>query len=306
MMKKKLPPWFKQEIPDSKKFRELKILFNSSGLNTVCKEAKCPNISICWKKNTATFMISGKICTRNCRFCSVETGLPHDLNPQESENIALAVKKISLKYVVITSVTRDDLIDEGASQFVKTILSIRQYSPDTKVEVLIPDFSFQRNILENVVNSKPDVMGHNIEMVKRIFRKIRIKGDYDRSLAVLENIKKINPSMIVKSGFMVGLGETYSEVLELIEDLALRGCDILTIGQYLAPTSLKRHLKEERFVNQAEFDLYKRAAEDQGVKCVVAGPKVRSSFLAEDSYHQLRRRDFKNGDSKTSKTTSKF
>ncbi len=282
-MNKILPHWFKQEIPDMQKLRELKELFHSSHLNTVCQEAQCPNLGKCWQEKTATFMILGNVCTRNCRFCAVQSGVPSEVNSDEPLKVAQAVKQLGLKYVVITSVTRDDLLDEGAEQFVQTIQAIRDVSPDTKVEILIPDLSFVNKNLAKVVNASPDVIGHNIETVRSVFQQVRSGADYEKSLSVLRHIKQIDPLMIVKSGFMVGLGETFDEVIELMKDLYQTGCDILSIGQYLCPHP-EKNVGESRFVLLEEFETYRMQGKVIGFPYIISGPLVRSSFLAEEGY----------------------
>lgn len=231
-------------------------------------------------------MILGNLCTRHCRFCAVRSGPPQPPLPDEPQNIAKIVKKLSLRYAVITSVTRDDLEDQGAAQFAATIQRVRALSPETKVEVLIPDLSWEKGNLQQVIAAGPDVMGHNMETVQRIFDKVRPEADYQRSLSVLRNVKKVSPSMIVKSGFMVGLGESRTEIKHLLQDLIHAGCDLLTIGQYLAP-SRHAHVNETRFVRLEEFAAFKEMAMALGFFHVQSGPKVRSSFLAEEGYRHI-------------------
>jgi len=281
-----LPSWFKQEIPDMDKIRSMKERFRSSGLHTVCESARCPNIGKCWGEGVATFMILGEICTRACRFCAVKAGLPMKVDESEPAQVALAVKELNLRYVVITSVARDDLPDEGADHFAKTILSIRDVSPQTKIEVLIPDFSNKMDSLRRLVAVKPEVVSHNIETVRRLTGKIRPQAQYDRSLEVLRNFKKLDASIFTKSSFMVGLGETPDEIKQVMSDLLETGCDILTIGQYLRPTQLKRHLPVEHFVKPEEFESYKALGLQMGFKHVMSGPLVRSSFIAEEGYRE--------------------
>ncbi len=285
-MKKRLPDWFKQNLPDRKKVQELKELFQSASINTVCQEAHCPNLSQCWEKKVATFMILGHICTRNCRFCAVSSGVPSPVNPREPIEVAAAIKKLGLKYVVITSVTRDDLADQGARQFVLTINAIRKVSPSTAVEVLIPDLCYENDNLKQVIEARPEVIGHNIETTERIFGTVRPQADYHRSLAVLAAVKEMDPTCLVKSGFMVGLGETLPEIRYLMKDLRKVDCDILSIGQYLAPSS-NGHVKESRFVNVEEFAVYEDYGRQLGFQYVLSGPKVRSSFLAEEGYRYV-------------------
>lgn len=231
-------------------------------------------------------MILGEICTRACRFCAVKAGKAMDVDLEEPKNVALAVQKLKLRYVVITSVARDDLDDEGADHFAQTISEIRRIMPQTKIEVLIPDFSNKMDSLKKLVAAKPEVVSHNIETVRRLSPKIRPQAQYDRSLEVLRNFKKLDVSIFTKSSFMVGLGETDEEIDVVMQDLLKAECDILTIGQYLAPTKLKRHLKVSRFATPKEFDNYKQRGLAMGFKHVMSGPLVRSSFIAEEGYKE--------------------
>jgi len=281
---RRLPSWFKQDLPDMQKIGKMKQLFRRSSLHTVCESARCPNMGKCWGEGVATFMILGDICTRACRFCAVSTGRPAEVDYEEPENVALAVKNLNLRYVVVTSVARDDLIDEGAQQFVRTIAEIRKLMPQTKIEILIPDFSNKLKSLTAVVDAKPEVISHNIETVRRLSPRVRPQADYDRTLEVLRTVKKLDSAVFVKSSIMLGLGETFSEVVETMSDLFIRGCEILTIGQYLAPTEMKRHLKVERFILPEEFKEYREVGLSMGFKHVMSGPLVRSSYLAEEGY----------------------
>jgi len=281
-----LPVWFRQELPDMEQIRKLKAMFRSSGLHTVCESARCPNIGACWGQGVATFMILGEICTRACRFCAVKAGRPLNADPHEPYHVALAVQSLNLRYVVITSVARDDMEDEGADQFCQTIAQIRQLTPQTKIEVLIPDFSNKMESLKKLVVSSPEVVSHNIETVKRLSVNIRPQAGYERSLQVLRNFKQMNPEILTKSSFMVGLGETMDEIKGLMGDLLETGCDILTIGQYLRPTQLRRHLPVERFYTPDEFGGLNRLGLEMGFKYVMSGPLVRSSFIAEQGYRE--------------------
>ncbi|MBU0469735.1 MAG: lipoyl synthase [Candidatus Omnitrophica bacterium] len=278
---KKLPQWFRQKIPNKETIKNMKDLMRDSDLHTVCEEAHCPNMGECFKEGTATFMILGDVCTRRCGFCAVESGEPRRINEQEPAEVAKAVKALNLKYVVITSVTRDDLEDGGAGHFARTIGEIRKSMPEVKVEVLIPDLENNISSIETVVHSKPFVVGHNIETVRRLFDKVRPQADYERSLAVLKNIKVIDDSILTKSGFMVGLGESKDDIIVLMNDLKDARCDILTIGQYLAPSKDNRHFKVERFVDPIEFKEYEDLSRVIGFKHVMSGPLVRSSYRAE-------------------------
>jgi len=282
----RLPSWFKQKIPNMEKIRAMKSLFRQTGLHTVCESAHCPNIGECWEKGTATFMILGDICTRACRFCAVESGRPLPVDHHEPRHVALTVKKLNLRYVVITSVARDDLPDEGANQFAQTVLAIKDLLPEVKVELLIPDLSCRLENLKMITDSHPEVISHNIETVSRLSKKIRPQADYARSLQVLKAVKNLNSAIFVKSSFMVGLGETYSEIVSLMGDLISVGCDLLTIGQYLAPSSSRRHMSVSHFVTPQEFESYRCLGLKLGFKYVLSGPLVRSSYIAEEGYKE--------------------
>lgn len=281
----RLPSWLRQPIPDAKRIEGMKQLFRGSRLHTVCESAHCPNTGKCWGQGVATFMILGEICTRACRFCAIDAGRPNELDLAEPQNVALAVKELNLRYVVITSVARDDLKDEGAGVFAQTILAIQKLMPQTKVEVLVPDFSDKFESLKIVVDAKPQVISHNIETVRRLSPVIRPQADYDRSLSVLANYKKIDASIFTKSSLMVGLGEKDDEVHEAMADLIAAGCDILTIGQYLAPSAMKRHLPVLEFVTPEKFKEFETLGYKLGFKHVMSGPLVRSSFIAEEGYN---------------------
>lgn len=282
----KLPPWFRQEIPDVQKIFEMKNMFRASNLHTVCESARCPNMGTCWGRGVATFMISGDVCTRACRFCCVSAGRPAALDRDEPRHIAQTIQKMNLRYVVITSVARDDLLDEGAGHFAQTIQEVRKLNPGIKIEVLIPDFSAKKEHIKTVADAGPEVVSHNIETVQRLSNKIRPQADYTRSLKVLKTIQQLNPLIFVKSSFMVGLGETSEEIIGLMKDLLGAGCQILTIGQYLAPTQMKRHVRVERFVTPEEFENYKQLGMKLGFKHVMSGPLVRSSYIAEEGYQE--------------------
>lgn len=279
----RFPLWFKQEIPDSQSLEMMRKILETRGLHTVCQSAKCPNTGRCWKDKTATFMILGNVCTRRCRFCAVNTGEPLKIDYEEPQKIAQAVAELQLKYVVVTSVTRDDLEDKGAGQFSETIKEIRKINPQSHIEVLVPDFLNDQKSLLKVIDASPDVIGHNMEMPKRFYATLRPQALYARSLSVLKYFKTMSTALI-KSGFMVGLGETQEEIQELINDLASVGCDILTIGQYLAPSDSSRHVTVKSFVSLEEFEYYKDFAIRAGIKKVLSGPLVRSSFLAEELF----------------------
>ena len=282
----KLPSWFRQELPDMGKVRAMKVLFRSSRLHTVCESARCPNMGKCWGEGVATFMILGGTCTRACRFCAVPAGRPEIVDAHEPQNVAEAVEELGLRYVVVTSVARDDLKDEGASQFVETIKAIRRLTPRVKIEVLIPDFSAKEEALHILSEAAPEVLSHNVETVRRLSPLLRPQADHNRSLRVLRRFRELNPGTFVKSSFMVGVGETDAETEALMQELLDAGCQILTIGQYLAPTQMKRHLPVTRFVAPEQFERYRRTGMDMGFKYVTSGPLVRSSYIAEEGYRE--------------------
>lgn len=282
----RLPDWFRQKVPEIKKIREMKSRFRASGLHTVCESAFCPNMGTCWEKGVATFMILGERCTRACRFCAVVAGRPTEIDPDEPRKVALAVMALGLHYVVITSVTRDDLEDGGARQFVQTVNAVREVNPGTKVEVLIPDFLDRFESLKQITAVRPEVIGHNMETVRRLSPSVRPQADYDRSLRVLRTLKQLGPSVFIKSGLMVGLGETDDEIVETMCDLVRAGCDILTMGQYLAPTQTKRHVAVRRFVDPEGFERYKQKGLEIGFKYVMSAPLARSSYIAERGFKE--------------------
>lgn len=271
--------------PLSEEVTKLKIMLRKLNLHTVCEEASCPNIGECFSKKTATFMIMGDICTRNCPYCDVNHGRPLPLDENEPENVANAVKKLGLRYVVITSVDRDDLPDGGASHFTKTVKKVREYAPYCQIEVLIPDFQGNLDALKIVVNSKPDVINHNIETVPSLYKILRHRGDYKVSLKVLENIKKLDNSILSKSGVMVGLGETKEEIIQVMKDLINVGCDIITIGQYLQP-SLK-HYPVKKYYTEEEFKELENIGYSLGFREIYSGKLVRSSYRAEEVFKNL-------------------
>lgn len=275
------PDWLKVKIPGGKNFVKMKSLLRSAKLHTICEEAKCPNIAECFNSGTAVFLILGDICTRNCKYCNVSHGKPLPLNSSEPSDVAESVEKLGLNYVVITSVTRDDLEEGGASVFAETAEKIRDLNSDCKIELLIPDFKEDFNALKKVVGSKPDVINHNIEVVKDLFPSVRPEGDYDTSLNVLENIKKINKNILSKSGFMVGLGENKDQIIKTMKDLKSADVDFLTIGQYLQPS--KEHAEIKKYYTPEEFEDFKQIALNLGFKHVESGPLVRSSYHAQDA-----------------------
>jgi lipoic acid synthetase len=278
----KKPDWLKIKIPSGDEFKEVYGLLKKYNLSTVCQEARCPNMHECWSKKSATVMILGKMCTRACRFCAVETGNPHgQIDPEEPEHVAEVIKILGLKYVVITSVDRDDLEDFGSSHYAQTIKSIKEKNPNTKVEALIPDFSLQEKYLKQVVRAQPFVIGHNVETVKKLTPYIRDRRcGYEKSLNVLRIIKKISSNIYTKSGFMIGLGEEKDEIVETLRDLKNVQVDVVTIGQYLQPT--KKHHVVQKYYTPEEFDEFKKIGEDIGIQHILSGPLVRSSYHASE------------------------
>jgi lipoic acid synthetase len=279
------PPWLKKRIPPFRDLQKVKSILDETDLHTVCEEARCPNLGECFARGTSTFLILGKICTRDCGFCAVEHGVPVQPDEGEPEKVARAVKKMGLQYVVVTSVTRDDLSDGGASLFAKTIQTIRAWDSRTKIEVLIPDFQGDLNSLKNVLKEGPDVLNHNIETISRLYPEVRPQANYERSLHLLRRSKESHPDVLTKSGFMLGLGENREEVLKLLQDLRDAGCDLLTIGQDLQPR-LDR-LPVFRFVPPEEFEEFKTIGEEMGFKAVASGPFVRSSFHAFEMFKTI-------------------
>ncbi len=276
----RLPQWFKVKAPGGENYLQVKGLLRRYNLHTVCEEAHCPNIGECFDSGTATFMILGDICTRACSYCAVKSGRPGDVDPLEPEHLARNVERLGLGYAVITSVNRDDLADGGAGVFAQCIRRVKELTPDCAVEVLIPDFMGSAAALKTVMDTRPEVLNHNIETVARLFPQVRHKGNYIRSLELLSRAKAMTGSVFTKSGMMVGLGESWDEVLATMEDLRSVGCDLLTIGQYLRPSP--KHHPIDRFYSPEEF----QALADQGLKMgfrhVEAGPLVRSSYHAKE------------------------
>jgi len=276
------PDWLRVRIPAGSGYKEVRGILEKYHLNTVCDEAICPNRGKCFYAGTATFMILGKNCTRNCRFCNVTGATPEIVDPHEPDNVAFAVKELKLKYVVITSVTRDDMPDGGAAHFAEVVNSIRRENPNTRVEVLIPDFRGDTAALKKVVDCNPDVIGHNIETIPDLYTKVRPEADYNQSLNVLSNAKKLGYKGKIKSGIMVGLGETEPKVILVLEDLRKHGCDFLTIGQYLAPSKL--HVPVAEYIHPDQFDRYKEIAVELGFEYIASAPLVRSSYLAHEAF----------------------
>jgi lipoic acid synthetase len=282
----KRPEWLKVETHWGERYRQIKSLLNQSGLHTVCQEANCPNRSHCFDSGTATFLILGDVCTRGCGFCNVKRGIPSPVDEDEPLRIAQAVQIMELEYVVITSVTRDDLEDGGAFLFARTIKEIKQRMPSCQVEVLIPDFAGYFQSLETVLIAEPDVLNHNLETVKRLYPKVRKGADYQRSLELLSNVKKIDKNIITKSGIMLGLGESKEEIIDLMEDLRRVECNLLTIGQYLSPS--ENHLPVSKFYHPDEFYELKQIGERIGLNHVESGPLVRSSYHAKEQMQSVK------------------
>jgi lipoic acid synthetase len=280
------PEWIRVKAPGSPVYRETQGIVKENGLFTVCEEAGCPNIGECWSKKHATMMIMGDTCTRACAFCNVKTGMPAPLDPAEPENVALAVEKLGLLHVVITSVDRDDLKDGGAEHFAQVIAAIRARSPATTIEVLTPDFLRKDGALEVVVAAKPDVFNHNLETVPSNYLKVRPGARYFHSIRLLQQVKELDPTIFTKSGIMLGLGEERNEVLQLMDDLRSADVDFLTIGQYLQPTS--KHHPIIRFVPPDEFKSYETIAYTKGFLMVSSSPLTRSSHHAGEDFAQLR------------------
>lgn len=278
-MQKRLPDYLKRPIIDTDKTRTVRRILKTKCLNTVCENARCPNKNECYTKNTATFLIMGNNCTRNCRYCNITCARPEPLDLNEPFHVAEAVKDLGLKYAVITSVTRDDLPDGGAEHFANCIYEIRKISPDVKIEILTPDFKGNKDSLNTIIKARPNVFNHNIETVRNVFKTARPQGDYDCSLEVLKYIKD-NSDIITKSGLMIGLGETFEDIEQTLIDLKNAGCDILTIGQYIQPS--KAHLEVSKYYNPEEYENLKQLAKKVGIKHYQIGPLVRSSYRASE------------------------
>ncbi|MGD2108795.1 MAG: lipoyl synthase [Phycisphaerae bacterium] len=285
---RRLPPWLKRPLP-SREFAQTRRIVAGSGIATVCQEAKCPNLCECWSKRHATFMILGDKCTRRCHFCSVATARPEPPADDEPERLAEAVEGLRLKHVVLTAVARDDLDDEGAGHFARCVHAIRERSPETTIEVLPADFHARRECIQTLCDAAPEIYNHNIETVEGLTRRIRPQARYHRSLDVLRIVKELTPSMITKSGIMVGLGETVEGLYATFEDLRAVGCDVLTIGQYLQPT-LTDHAVVERYYTPDEFEALGEHARGLGFLSVASGPFVRSSYNAGEVFEESRRR----------------
>lgn len=275
-----LPAWFKKKTAKSGPEKKFRALINNDAVTTVCEEALCPNRGECFSRGQVTFLILGRSCTRKCTFCAVAKGQPEPVNSAEPDFIGAAVKKLQLKYAVVTSVTRDDLPDGGAGQFHQTILKIKEQNPETKVEVLTPDFQGDLNCLKKVLLAGPFVFNHNVETIPRLYPQIRPGADFERSLKILAGAKKLAPKIYTKSGLMLGLGEKFKEVVQVMKKLELAKVDFLTLGQYLQPSS--KHAKIRQYILPEEFEKLAQIGREIGFKKVWAGPLVRSSYLAEE------------------------
>ncbi|MBX7145907.1 MAG: lipoyl synthase [Alphaproteobacteria bacterium] len=280
------PEWLRVKAPLSKEYQNTRDLVRQYNLHTVCEEAACPNIGECWKQKHATFMILGSVCTRACAFCNVATGKPDQLDPHEPEHVAIAVQKLELNHVVITSVDRDDLDDGGAGHFAQVIKEIRKLNPKTTIEVLTPDFLRKEKAVEKIVEAKPDVFNHNLETVPRLYPKIRPGARYFNSLQVLAKVKQLDSTLFTKSGLMVGLGEEKEEIYQVMDDLRIADVDFLTIGQYLQPTP--KHAPIDQFVTPDEFLSYQQMAYGKGFLMVSASPLTRSSHHAGEDFLKLK------------------
>ena len=289
---KKKPNWIRSKLVNSKEFFLTKTILNNNNLTTVCQEANCPNITECWSKRHATFMIMGDTCTRACAFCDVKTGIPKSLDELEPIRIANAVKKLELRHVVITSVDRDDLEDGGSNHFSDVIKQTRKINPNTTIEVLTPDFLRKGEAYKIVVKAKPDVFNHNIETVPSLYLKVRPGSRYFSSLELLKNVKKIDKDIFTKSGIMVGLGETRDEILQVMDDLKAADVDFLTIGQYLQPSV--KHFPLDRYYTPKEFEDLGIIAKAKGFLLVSSSPLTRSSYHADDDFAQLKQNRIKN------------
>jgi lipoic acid synthetase len=287
----KKPPWLKQRLPSGSVHEKFSALLNQEQIHTVCQEAQCPNIWECFSRKTVTFMIMGDRCTRNCRFCAVAHGPNSPPDPDEPARIAKTAQNLQIDYAVITSVTRDDLPDGGASFFVRTVKEIRQSVPDALIELLIPDFKGDQDAVRSILEVQPDVLNHNIETVPRLYAAVRPEAIYRRSLGILKQVVTETPKVITKSGLMLGLGELPQEIHNTLEDLFEAGCRLLTLGQYLQPT--KAHLPVDRFLPPGEFSHWRKIALDMGFAEVASGPFVRSSYQAKKLFQTASRDDLK-------------
>ena len=281
----RLPDYLKRGIIDTDKTKTVRALLKKHSLYTICDSARCPNKAECYAQNTASFLIMGNICTRNCRYCNVATGKPLPLDGKEPEKLAETIKDLGLKYVVVTSVTRDDLPDGGADHFAKTIKAIKQVSSDIKVEVLVPDFKGDKSAIDVVLEAKPDVFNHNIEVVPSLYKTARPQGSFERAMDVLAYAKKTHPEIPTKTGMMIGLGETEEEIFDTLQKLVQIDCDIVTIGQYMQPS--KEHLEVKKYYKLEEYDYLTQKALEIGIKAPIFAPLVRSSYHASIAHEKV-------------------
>jgi len=277
-MTQRLPEWLTIRLPRPDTIKNVELMMRQKNLHTVCESARCPNLPECWSKKTATFMILGNTCTRSCGFCAIKVGRGETVNPDEPADVGLVAKNLGLKHIVVTSVTRDDLPDEGATQFAKTIAELHRQIPECIVEVLTPDFKDKTPCIQIVTDAKPEIYNHNVETVRRLQTVVRPQAKYDRSLSVLRKVKELDPTIYTKSGIMIGLGETKDEVIQTLKDMRAHDIDAVTIGQYLRPTM--RHLPVVRYVHPDEFKAYEDLGNELGFAFVASGPFVRSSYNA--------------------------
>jgi lipoic acid synthetase len=300
------PEWLKVKAPTGESYTRIRDMLGELKLATVCQEAKCPNIGECWSGGTATFMLMGEVCTRGCRFCAVKTGNPRGwIDRDEPRKVGWAIAQMGLKYVVLTSVDRDDLPDQGSGHFAETIEVIKRNDPNLIVEVLTPDFRGDRDCVVRLVHAGPDVFAHNVETVERLQKRVRDpRAGYQQSLSVLRMVKEVDPKRYTKSSIMLGLGEEDGEVMQTLKDLRAVGCDVVTFGQYLQPTSL--HLKVEKFISPVEFSEWQKRAEEMGFLYVASGPLVRSSYRAGEFFMKgvIEKRRKGNDDGHAKHTTS--
>jgi len=276
--RQRLPKWMKMNMPKGESYSKVKNLVDKHGLHTICTSGNCPNIGECWNRGTATFMILGDICTRRCKFCAVKSGKPLAPDLKEPEKLAETVKIMGVKHCVITSVDRDDLEDQGADIWARTITEVKRKNPETKIEVLIPDFRGKEELIQKVIDAKPEVISHNLETTERLTPFVRFASKYRRSLEVIKYIA--DNYTVAKSGIMLGLGETHEEILQTMDDLREAGCKVMTIGQYLAPT--KEHMPVVEYITPEKFAEYKKIGLEKGFKFVESSPLVRSSYRAEE------------------------
>lgn len=280
------PEWLKVRVPSGETYNNLKTLMRSKSLHTVCEEAQCPNIGECWGAGTATFLMMGDTCTRSCAFCDIKTGMPRPLDWDEPRRVAESVRAMNLRHVVITSVNRDELDDGGAPIFALVIDKVRQLQPGCSIEVLIPDFKGDKNALKIVMDARPEILNHNVETVPSLFKEVQPQDNYEWAMATLGNAKKMDPDVLTKSGIMLGLGESWEELLSVMQDLADRKVDILTLGQYLQPNK-QQHLPVKKYYHPNEFAELKEIGLEMGFRWVESGPLVRSSYRAEQQVRAL-------------------